>query len=272
MARAGVDTAKALTMEEGRILSRAQAAYDRARGFARVGPVKLPLDRTVLSRRIEAKLARGTYEAHEAAAARKLLRDGDVVVELGGGLGYISTYLRRMTKIGWLVTYEANPDLIPYILNVHRINRVKEIEVRHGIVLSDPPGDALPFYIREDFWDSSLSGNEGAVTRIVEVPTVSWSAVLDELKPSAAIIDIEGGELDLLEADSFGSIERLIVEAHPALYGIPGMKRLFDGLAQHGFGYAANGSSGSVLGLERSPTSHPECPHRASSLRSTSCS
>ena len=104
----------------------------------------------------------------------------------------------------------------------------------------------------------------------MEVPTVSWSAVLDELEPSAAIIDIEGGELDLLKTDTFGSIERLIVESHPALYGIPGMELLFNGLARHGFGYAAKASSGNVLGLERLPGSRPECPHGASSLRSTS--
>ena len=257
MLRAGVDTAKVLTMEEARILLRAQIAYNRARGFARVRSVQLPLDLTVISGRIEAKLARRTYEEREAAASRKLLHVGDAVLELGGGLGFISTYLRRMTKIGRLVTYEANPDLIPYIYNVHRINQANDIEVRHGIVLSDPPGDTMPFYIREDFWESSLSESDGAVARIVDVPTVSWRAVLDELKPSAAIVDIEGGELDLLEADTFGSIERLIVEAHPALYGVPGMKRLFDGLARHGFGYVPNASSGTVLGLERSPTSLP---------------
>ena len=56
----------------------------------------------------------------------------------------------------------------------------------------------------------------------------------------------------------------------PGLVRIPGMKRLFDGLARHGFGYAANASSGSVLGLERSPTSLQPCPHGASSLRSPS--
>ena len=262
MVQAGVDTAKMLTMDEARIFLRAQIAYNRARGFARVRAVQLPLDRTVLSRRIEAKLAQGNYEGREAATAGRFLRDGDVVLELGGGLGFISTYLRRMTKIGRLVTYEVNPNLIPNIRNVHRINRAKDIEVRHGVVLSNPAGDALPFYIREDFWESSLSEGDGAVTRIVEVPTVSWRAVLDELKPSAAIIDIEGGELDLLDADTLGSIERLIVEAHPALYGIPGMKRLFDGLARHGFDYAANASSGRVLGLERSPTSLPTVPAR----------
>lgn len=198
-------------------------------------------------------MARGTYERREAAAASKLLHDGDVVIELGGGLGYTSTYLRLMTNIRKLVTYEANADLIPYIRDVHRINKVKEIEVRHGVVLSNSLSGSLPFYVRTDFWESSLCESDGPVARIAEVPTVSWRAVLDELKPSAAIVDIEGGELDLLEADTFGSIERLVVETHPALYGVSGMKRMFDGLVKHGFGYAGKAASGNVLALERYP-------------------
>jgi FkbM family methyltransferase len=200
---------------------------------------------------MEFLLAGGAYEREEIAAVTKLLRDGDVVLELGGGLGYVSAYLRSMTKVGRIITYEANADLIPYIRDVHRINQVKEIEVRHGVVLSKPLSASLPFYVRADFWESSLYESDGAIARIAEVPAVSWRAVLDELKPSAAIIDIEGGELDLLEADTFGPIRRLIVEAHPALYGTSGMKRLFDGLVQHGFRYVAKATKGNVLALER---------------------
>ena len=182
------------------------------------------------------------------------MRNGDVVLELGGGLGYLSAYLRSMTNIGRYILYEANPDLIPYIGDVHRINQAKGIEVRHGVVVPNPSSDSVPFFVRTDVWASSLNESDGAVVRVVQVPTVSWRSILDELKPSAAIVDIEGGELELLEADEFGSIQRLIVEAHPALYGIPGMKRLFDALARHGFVYAEKGTGENVLALERSPT------------------
>ena len=54
-------------------------------------------------------------------------------------------------------------------------------------------------------------------------------------------------------AHGFGSVQRLILEIHPALYGIPGMKRIFDGLVRHGFSCAAK-ASGNVLALERLPT------------------
>jgi FkbM family methyltransferase len=228
---------------------------NRLRGCANIGSIRLPIDHTVLSRRMERRLARGRYEPSVAAAAMEMVRDGDTVVELGGGLGYISAYLRRHTGAGRIVSYEANPHLISYARDVHRHSSALAIEVRHAVVLPVPSGATMPFYIRSDFAASSLNESDGQPDQVVDVPVTSWSDVLDEIKPTVAIVDIEGGELDLLEAGDFDPVQRLVLETHPALYGTRGMKRLYAALAKHGFEYRSlyhvRGSTAPVIALER---------------------
>lgn len=233
------------------MLREAQVALNRLRGYASVGPVRLPIDRAVLSWRAEKTLARGKYEWKEAAVAKNLLRDGDVVLELGGGLGYISTYLRRASGAGRIVTYEANPELIAYIGAVHRLNMAVNIDVRHGVVLANPQAPTTRFHIRQSILESSLSEADGPVSRAVDVPVVRLRDVLDDVRPTAAVIDIEGGEIDVLEADDLLPIRRLVLEIHPALYGTPGMARTFAALRRHGFAYKTSASRDQVLALER---------------------
>lgn len=228
-----------------------QVAWNRLRGFACVGPVRLPIDRSVLSPRMERRLTRGKYERHEAGVARDLLHDGDVILELGAGIGFISSYLRKATRVGRIVTYEANPDLIAYIESAYERNAATGIEVRHGVVLPDPTTSTIPFYIRSNLLESSLSLADGPISRAVDVPVRSLASVLEEVAPTAAVIDIEGGEVGVLEASDLDPIRRLILEIHPALYGTSGMARVFAALARHGFDYRAEMSRANVLALER---------------------
>jgi FkbM family methyltransferase len=212
-------------------------AYNRLRGYASIETVRLPIRRPIVSRSREKSLALGRYEPSLTSAVKESLRDNDVVLELGAGLGYISSYLRRQTGVGRIVCYEANPDLIPYIRDVHGLNKVQGVEVRHGVVTPAPPGTTLPFYIRSSTAASSLNETDGPVARIVDVPVIAWRTVVDEVQPTAAIMDIEGAELDVLEADDFGPVRRLVLETHPIVYGTAGLKRLYDALTRHGFQY-----------------------------------
>jgi FkbM family methyltransferase len=202
---------------------------------------------------IERTLARRTYEKDETRAAPRLFERAGTVLELGAGLGFLSACLRRQTNVGRIVAYEANPDLIDYIARVHKTNGIVDIEVRHGIVLpTPPPQSTAPFYIRADMWASSLDPNAGKpVVRTVDVPAFAWADVIADIQPDALMMDIEGGELDLIASCDPGPIKRMMVELHPAVYGVTGMSRIFQGLERHGFVYKSQLSHGSVLALER---------------------
>jgi FkbM family methyltransferase len=229
---------------------------NRARGYAKVSSIKLPIDKRIMSWKIERTLARSTYEQDEAKAAPRLFEHAGTVLELGAGLGFLSAHLRRRTKVGRIVAYEANPDLIDYIGRVHKTNGIGDIEVRHGVVLpTPPPRSTIPFYVRAHMWTSSLdaTGSErsGPVVRTVDVPTFAWADVIADVQPDALMMDIEGGELDLIESCDPGPIKRMLVELHPAVYGVAGMSRIYQGLERRGFIYRNRLSYGSVLALER---------------------
>ena len=51
----------------------------------------------------------------------RVARAGDTVLELGGGIGYMSTLLAVKTRAR-VVSFEANPALIDYIRSVHAAN------------------------------------------------------------------------------------------------------------------------------------------------------
>lgn len=228
---------------------------NRARGYAKQSLVKLPIDRRIISQKIERALAKSSYEGKESTAARRLLKEGDTVLELGAGLGFMSACIRRETGAGRIVTYEANPDLIGYITRLHKANGIDDIDLRHGVVLAKPSSSTVPFHIRADMWASSLEprgeDKDGPVIRTVDVPTFAWADVIADVRPDALIMDIEGGELDLLTLCDPGPVRRMVVELHPALHGITGMSRIFRVLEHHGFNYKPGLSNGNVLALER---------------------
>lgn len=232
------------------MLRETQVLMNRLRGYARIGRIKLPIDRSILSLRTEKTLARGKYERQEAIVACALVQSGDVVLELGAGLGYISAFIRCSTHAGRIVVYEANPDLIPYIRAVHRANDASDIDVRHGIVMAAPAAKSAPLYIRADVRSSSLSA-EHPFVRAVDVPIVALSDVLVEVRPTTAVVDIEGAEIDLLEAEDLGSLQRLAVEIHPGLYGTDGVTRTLSALDRHGFTHRPSASCEQVYAFER---------------------
>jgi FkbM family methyltransferase len=206
-----------------------QIFRNRVQGYAVVDSVRLPIDRSLISPRIERALAAGHYEREETILARDLVRPGDAVLELGAGLGLVSTVVRRFTEAGRIVCYEANPHLIPYICSAHALNGARDIDVRHAVVLPNPLTQTVPFYLCDEFWSSSLCPSSNA--HEVSVRTERLSDVIAEIKPDVLLMDIEGGEADVLETDDLGAIREIAIELH----GGATEERALASLKRHGF-------------------------------------
>lgn len=210
-------------------------AFNRLNGCARVNGISLPIDRDVLSPHMELTLAAGRYERRERALSARIVRRGDVVLELGAGLGFLGSYLRKFTDVGNIVCVEANPRLIPYIHRVHALNGIDGIEVLNGVVVADDEAPrTFPFFCRRDFWASSLDASL-PYDAVVEVGSLSLTDILRQHRPDVLIMDIEGGELDLFTAPSAGSIRAAVIETHPGLYGADGLRAVEANLARLGF-------------------------------------
>jgi protein-L-isoaspartate O-methyltransferase len=61
------------------------------------------------------RLRDGSYEADEANAAERCVKEGFRVLELGAGIGYVTAICARRTAPENVLAVEANPALIPVI-------------------------------------------------------------------------------------------------------------------------------------------------------------
>jgi len=229
----------------------AQLHINRWRGEARVDGIRLPLAPHVISANMEWTLAKGRYEWGEARMGSRMVRPGDTVLELGSGLGFVSSYLRRNTSAGKIVCVEANPGLVPYIEKVHTLNGISHTLVVNGVAQIAPHTTHMPFYCRTDFWASSLDAGTGAYERAVDVPCLDLAEMLEAHRPDVLIMDIEGGELALLEIDRLPYVRAIVLEVHTNAYGQEGLDRLLGSAARLGFGMDPQGTMREVHTLVR---------------------
>lgn len=207
--------------------------------------MRFPLDREVLPPRIRSLLREGTYEHKEAEAVKKLVKPGDVVMELGAGIGFMSTLVATKTPAASVHSFEANPQLMPYIAQVHALNGVTNAHVTNA-VLGDNEGSA-PFYIRKNFLASSLDPMEdGEDCTQVEVPTRDVNAVIKELQPTVLVCDIEGAEVDLLPKMDLSTLRAVVIETHPQWIGKAGIQKIFRCLDAAGLVFFPRWSHGKV--------------------------
>lgn len=162
------------------------------------------------------EIATGRYEGEEIACALLNIAPDDVVLELGAGIGALSSVILRRKPVAAWVCVEANPDLIPLIRKNHKLNALSGIEVISGILSHEQDPQARDFYVTEDFWASSLA-RPAVFKEIKKVTTHNFGAVLAAYRPTFIICDIEGAEYDLFtpRLDLTG-VRKLCLELHPA--------------------------------------------------------
>lgn len=209
--------------------------------------VRVPLDRDILSDKIIEKIRDGLYERKEASQLPKILNPGERVLEIGAGIGFISTLCSRNSNPASIRVYEANPFLIPFIKSVHALNDVVNVDVVNAVLLNKPGLEATDFYLRHDFWASSLSPQPYGYREKVSVPVRSFSREIEEFSPTLIICDIEGGELDLFMNSNLTGVKQVHLEVHQPVLGRKGMKALFDAFSARNFHYDQRFSSGGVV-------------------------
>jgi FkbM family methyltransferase len=197
--------------------------------------IKVPFVTDIVTPKIEKAMRNNRYEGGESQMLRSLLQPGDRVLELGAGVGLCSAIAAGIEGVERVVTVEANPALIPMILETHRLNGVTGVEVQNAVA-SAGTNELLDFYIRRDFWASSMEPDSRAYEEIKQVPSADFNLLMTEIKPTVVLCDIEGGEFDIFtnpDLDLTG-VRLLIIEFHEKVYGAEGMARLTGTLAARG--------------------------------------
>lgn len=171
------------------------------------------------------------YERGEARCVSLRLAREDVVLEIGAGVGFLSTLCALRIGSERVTAVEANPALLPRLRATHAANGVAP-EVVHA-VLGREPGEA-ELFVEPEVVSSSLTARSPGAER-VRVPRVAVNELLRRIAPSCLIVDIEGAEVDLLPAVDWTGVRKLVLELHPHVVGEARASELLRLLEAQGF-------------------------------------
>lgn len=215
-----------------------------------VSGVVIPEAPHIITPPIRQAMLNGRFEAEEARELPNILKDGDVVLELGAGIGFISTLLDRDARVRKVIAVEANPDLLPYMAQLHARNHVTKVH-RKNAVLTNEDAISATFYLRRDFWMGSLAEGPNPYQSSIEVPTESLDAVIRDNQVSLIVCDVEGAECHLFSNVDLTGVDRVYLELHDHVTGLAGVKTLVDAMSDHGFTLDPRHSINSVVLFRR---------------------
>lgn len=180
---------------------------------------------------IREAIYQGSYEATELRLVKARLREDDVVMEIGTGLGLLSAYCAQRIGNDRVFTFEANPELEQPIRENYRLNKVSP-NLKMNLVGKQAGWETL--YVGDNFWSSSIFDKpQGA--KPVLVPAVSFNETVRAIDPSFLIVDIEGGEINLVEYADFHNIRKLLIEIHSWVLSPGQIETVKAALDQQGF-------------------------------------
>ncbi len=219
-----------------------------------LGCIRIAVRDDCVSEIIQKKIRTARYERREAITIGKILNDREVYLELGAGLGLISTIAWLSGRVREIHCFEADPRLVPLIQATHRLNSVVS-QVHNQLLTGDQElinHGFVDFHIRKNFYGSSVNPNVAAgIVNTLKVPTRSIEQVLDEIKPTVIACDIEGAELGLFGGIRCPTVHRVMLETHQSAINGEGMRRLFNEMHDINFHYDERWSSGSVVVFSR---------------------
>lgn len=198
--------------------------------------VKVPASDFLHDTRIE-RINAARYEGQEIAGALHVVGEDDTVLEIGAGIGLVGAVIAHNARPKAVYSYEANPALISAIHALYEMNGLGDrISVRNQILISasDRP-ETIPFHVRNSYLGSSILNPDNRPSTVVDVPTASFAEVCDAWRPTVLIMDIEGGELELLRHADLSGFRAVVLEFHPEAYGVPGMRECKRILTEAGF-------------------------------------
>jgi len=214
--------------------------------------MKFPKDGKFITGQLRASLRENRYEAKEADCVLKLVRDEDTVIELGAGIGFMSTLVASRRKIKNVFAFEANPALIPYIKSVHEANGLTNAHIVHAIL--GKRSGSTDFYVRNNLLSSSMEPLDSDTPETVEkvkVDVMNAGHVFKEIKPNILIADIEGAEATLLPQLDLTGLRGAMIELHPQYIGPEGVNAVFRAMMDAGLAYYARGSTHKVVCFRR---------------------
>jgi FkbM family methyltransferase len=217
-----------------RALSYARLARDSIRGYATPYGIKIPLDRRLLGPRLRKYISRGEYEFDEIELIMKVILPGSKVLELGGGIGFVSAFLQRNVPQTHVTSFEANPKIAEFHECVMRLNGLRSFLLKNAVLGDDTFSNSVSFYLDSDFWGSSTYPRRPGQTSIA-VPVINLNKFLNSESFDILVMDIEGGEYDVMMMLDAPAFKTIVMELHSDVLGEAKVGEMLNKLSKMGY-------------------------------------
>ena len=187
-------------------------------------------DPSLVGKLVRNGLFKETYEEPERILVRETLHHDDRVLEIGGGIGFVSILCAKICGDTNILIYEANPRMVTVIEKNFKLNGLTPQLRCKGIT---PDGRDATFFVSDNILSSSLYKRNG--TSAQKVPADAIDQVIAEWQPNALVMDAEGAEVDILGGSTLVGLTKLIIEFHPHIVGEERIQQLKKHLAGLGF-------------------------------------
>jgi FkbM family methyltransferase len=200
-----------------------------------------------MSPRVERALSRGGYEREELSLIGEVLLPEDVVLEVGAGLGLVSTFCAKRVGSSRVFAYEADPELEPCIRETYELNGVEP--TLEMCAVGGQSGRVTLF--RDKHFVSSSVVRRRVGAKPIEVPGKALTYIVEKVRPTVRIVDAEGAEREMFEGAQLEGVTRIVLELHDRVIGPLGTDRVRASLAAMGFHQDQRLSSPEHLVLRR---------------------
>lgn len=189
-------------------------------------------------------LLSGGYEAAELQLVRSLVGPGDRVLELGGAIGFIGLFCRKVLRADDVVSVEPNAQTLAQLRRNYRLNGIEPNTIQAALAEHDGP---LRLSVSGMFWADSVVARESASSLMVEGLTFESLLRKAGSNFNTLIIDVEGAEQFISCSSIPNSIAKVMVEIHPDLIGKKKAYSFLGALIQAGFAIEDNAGNSWAL-------------------------
>lgn len=214
-----------------------------------ISGVKINLESPLISLDLKKYFYNESYEGHELNILKNSLCKNDIVLEVGAGIGFISTFSALQIGSERVFAYEANPEMVLKINETYKLNDVNPV-IKNAILSNTH--ELVNFYLEPNFWSSSTTKRSNQA-QCINVQTININKEILKIKPTFLILDIEGGEVELIPLIKFecNSIKFILIEMHPHIVGKHQSSSVISCLLAYKFCIDFNKSKKNVLFFER---------------------
>jgi FkbM family methyltransferase len=200
-----------------------------------------------MSRRVVQSLSKGSYEREELQLISAVLSPNDVVLEVGAGLGLVSTFCAKRLGSARVFAYEADPDLEPCIRETYALN---DVEPTLEMCAIGPRAGRVTLRRDKHFISTSVARRRVGA-KPVEVPGKALDYVVERVRPTLLLVDAEAAERELFDGAELPGVTKVVLELHDHVIGPDGTDRVRQDLAGAGFKEDRRLSSNMHLVLRR---------------------